>query len=109
LAFADERLPRPLITLRERLIERDGPTATKTWMAVLRLAQDSSLSALSDATEVALSLGTLDPQAIALVLRQRSGADSERIDLRHHQTPALHAQAVSLDEYRIAALVEHVI
>jgi Mu transposase, C-terminal domain len=35
LAFADERLPRSLMVLRERLLDRDGPTATKTWMAVL--------------------------------------------------------------------------
>jgi transposase len=109
LAFADERLPQPLIALRDRLIERDGPTATKTWMAVLRLAKEGSLNTLSNATEVALSLGTLDPQSIALILRQQGATGSARIDLAHHQSPAVHAQVVDLDAYRMATLVEAVV
>ena len=93
--------------LRDRLLERDGPTATKTWMAVLQLAPKSSLSALGEATEIALASGTLDPEAIALILHQRSTSAAERIQLGHHQgAPALHAQIVSLDAYRISALVE---
>jgi hypothetical protein len=47
LAFANERLPRPLIVLRDRLLERDGPTATKTWMKVLQLALKSTLAAMA--------------------------------------------------------------
>ena len=107
LAFADERLPRSLIVLRDRLLERDGPTATKTWMAVLQLAPKSSLAALGEATEIALASGTLDPEGIALILHQRSASVAERIQLGHHQgAPALRAQIVSLEAYRISALVE---
>jgi transposase len=104
LAFADERLPRPLIRLRDRLLEEQGPTATKTWMAVLRLALESSLEALAHATEIALARGTLDPQAIALLLRQKVDA-STRIDITR-STPARYAQVIDLTAYRIDALVE---
>ena len=38
---------------------------------MLRLALTSSLSALAEAIEIALSRGTLDPQAIALLMHQR--------------------------------------
>lgn len=107
LAFANERLPRSLIELRDRLLERDGPTATKTWMAVLQLALKSSLSALGEATEIALASGTLDPEAISLILRQRDPRAAAMLDLAHHRgAPALQAQVVDLDAYRIATLVE---
>ena len=107
LAFADGRLPRPLIVLRERMIERDGPTATKEWMAVLQLALQSSLPELSEATEIALSLGTLDPHAIALILHQRGAGAAHRLDLTHHQGAlALHTQIVDLDAYRTSELAE---
>lgn len=107
LAFADERLPRALIVLRDRMIERDGPTATKAWTAVLSLALESSLSALSEATEIALSRGTIDPQAIGLILRQRDVVGTSRLDLTHGPlTPALRAQVIDLEAYRITAFVE---
>jgi transposase len=107
LAFADQRLPQPLIVLRDRLIERDGPTATKTWMAVLQLALKSSLSELGDATSIALASGTLDPEAISLILHQRHARAAMLLDLTDHQgAPALQAQVVSLDSYRMTALVE---
>ncbi len=110
LAFANERLPRSLIELRDRLLERDGPTATKTWTAVLQLALKSSLSALGEATEIALASGTLDAGAIALILRQRDPGVPPMIDLEHHRgAPGLQAQVVNLDAYRIAALVESAI
>jgi transposase len=107
LAFANERLPRSLIELRDRLLERDGPTATKTWMAVLQLALKSSLTELGEVTEIALASGTLDPEAIALLLRQRDARATAMLNLAHHRgAPALQAQAVDLDAYRIATLVE---
>jgi transposase len=107
LAFANERLPRSLIELRDRLLDRDGPMATKTWMAVLQLALKSSLSALGEAADFALASGTLDPEAIALLLRQRDPRVAAMIDLEHHRgAPALQAQVVDLDAYRIASLVE---
>jgi hypothetical protein len=106
LAFADERLPKALITLRDRLIERDGPTATKTWMKVLQLAIPRSLEKLAEAVDIALSCGTLDPHAIALLMSQRDGS-AIPIDLaRYASTPARHAQVVDLSAYNIAALVE---
>lgn len=107
LAFAGERLPQPLIVLRDRLLERDGPTATKTWMAVLQLALKSSLSELGEATAIALASGTLDPQAISLILHQRDARAATLLDLADHQgAPALQAQVVSLDAYRMTGLVE---
>ena len=79
-------------------------------MAVLQLAPKSSLAALGDATEIALAGGTLDPEAIALILRRRDGGTLLPIDLTHHRgAPALHAQTVSLDAYRITALAEQAI
>jgi hypothetical protein len=92
--------------LRDRLIERDGPTGTKAWTSILRLALSSSLRELAGAVEIALSRGTLDPRAIELLLRQR-GDIAETLDLTLHAvTPAHHAQVVDLSVYRIAALVE---
>lgn len=105
LAFADERLPAALIRLRDRLLERDGPTATKTWTSVLRLALESSLGALAEATEVALARGTLDPQAIALLLRQRADTPVP-VELTRPTTAGRYAQVIDLGVYRIDALVE---
>lgn len=107
LAFADQRLPQPLIALRDRLLDADERTATKVWTSILRLALESSLEALSAATEIALARGTLDPQAIAFIIRQRQGKAGGALDLQRHQdTPGARAQVLDLDAYRMAALVE---
>ena len=106
LAFADERLPKALTILRDRLIEREGPTATKTWMRVLRLALDCSLEALVSATEIALARGTLDPSAIAFLLRQRGELAPTSDPALRRATPASRAQVVDLEAYRMAGLVE---
>lgn len=76
-------------------------------MAVLQLALKSSLTELGEATEIALASGTLDPEAIALLLRQRDARATTMLNLAHHRgAPALQAQVVDLDAYRIATLVE---
>ena len=107
LAFAEERLPKPLIVLRERLIERDGPAATKTWMAILRLALEHSLARLVASTEIALARGTLDPHAIALLLRQQRGSITRASDgTLARSTPAGRAQVVDLAAYRTTTLAE---
>jgi transposase len=107
LAFADERLRRPLVVLRERLVQRDESTATKTCIAILRLALETSLSEVVAATEVALARGTLDPHAITLLLRQRAVAAAPAADgTLCRLTPAGRAQVVDLAAYRIAALTE---
>ncbi|TAM72486.1 IS21 family transposase [bacterium] len=108
LAFAGERLPKPLMRLYDRLAERDEATATKTWTAILRLALQSSLEALTVATEVALARGTLDPEAIALLLRQRDQRVALPVlDLGDHAPgPARRAQDIDLAAYTIANLVE---
>lgn len=105
LAFAHERLPAPLLRLRDRLLEQQGPSATKTWTAILRLALGSSLQALNAAVEIALARGTLDPQAIVLLMRQRN----ETFPRLHiaHDSPARTAQVINLDVYRIDALAEY--
>lgn len=104
--FADDRLPRPLIVLRDRLLERDGPTATNTWTAILSLALESSLEALAAATEVALARGTLDPHAIEFLLRKRGDIGPAADATLYRPTPAGRAQVVDLEPYRIASLVE---
>lgn len=106
LAFADGRLPKPLTILRDRLIERDGPTGTKTWTAILRLALETSLEALTTATEVALARGTLDPQAIALLLRRPRQIAPAADGTLYRPTPAGRAQVIDLDAYRMNGLVE---
>jgi len=108
LAFAGERLPQPLLRLYDRLAERDEATATKTWTAILRLALQSSLEALTAATEIALARGTLDPEAIALLLRQRDQRVALPVlDLGDHAPgPARRAQDIDLAAYTIANLVE---
>lgn len=105
LAFAHERLPAPLLRLRDRLLEQQGPSATKTWTTILSLALGSSLQALNAAVEIALARGTLDPQAIALLMRQRS----ETLPRLHiaHDSPARTAQVIDLGVYRIEALAEY--
>lgn len=106
LAFADGRLPRPLIVLRDRLLDRDGPTGTRAWTAVLRLALDCSLEALAAATEIALARGTLDHHAIGLLLRQR-GDVAPMVDLTlSRPSPAGRAQVVDLAPYRTSVLAE---
>lgn len=106
LAFADGRVPRPLLVLRDRLLERDGPMATKTWTTILLLAKESSLEALASATEIALSRGTLDPHAIALLLRQRGALPATSDPQLRRPTPGGRAQVVNLDAYRMVGLVE---
>ena len=107
LAFADGRLPKPLTILRDRLIEQEGPMGTKTWMSILRLGLETSLEALTNATEIALARGTLDPQAIALLLRPPRNVAPAADGTLYRPTPAGRAQVIDLDAYRMTALVEN--
>jgi hypothetical protein len=87
------------------LLDEHGPSATKVWTAILRLALETSLDTLARAVEIALARGTLDPQAVALLMRQRAEA-SMRLAIRE-ESPARMAQVVDLAVYRTAMLVEH--
>lgn len=105
-AFSNGRIPQPLVALRDRLLERDGAMATKTWTTILLLAKESSLEALASATEITLSRGTLDPHAIALLLRQRGELPATADPRLRRSTPGGRAQVVDLDAYRMSGLVE---
>lgn len=106
LAFAEGRLPAPLLRLRERLIERDGPQATKAWTSVLKLAKTYSLADVAEVVEAALARGTFSPTEILFMMRQRDRSIAPLELGEHREMPACSAQVIDLSAYRIEHLIE---
>jgi len=70
--IAQSRLPAPLLALRDRLLEHDRARAGRAFVAVLRLLLNYPSEIVAECVSQALICGTLDPAAIALLVRQRT-------------------------------------
>jgi hypothetical protein len=72
LVLADGRIPQVLHTLFQRYREHNNANASRRWTQVLSLLAGASVDELAQTVTLALALGTDDPAAIELLLRQRS-------------------------------------
>lgn len=105
--FADGRLPRSLMLLRDRYVERDSERGTKVWMQVVSLLANHSTIAVDNAVTHALRCNTDDPAAIALLLEPRRSHPTEKLDLSGHPELASFSPLTpDLNLYASAALAE---
>jgi transposase len=104
LVLADGRIPQVFHDLFARYREENNSTATRYWTQVLALLADTSVDELAQTITHALALGTDDPSAIELLLRQRSlpraSADLDKAKLPvaaqfHLPTPDLNLYATT--------------
>lgn len=105
-AFSQGRLPVSLVRLRDQLIARDGTRATKAWTETLLLAVDTSIDRLASAVDRALARGTIDIQAIKLLLYQKPLHIAPAPAIPVAASAAVHAQVISLDGYRMQRFTE---
>ncbi len=107
LVLADARLPMEIRALLERYRASEISTATKRWTKVLALLAETSVDELAQAVTHAIACGTDDPDAIALLLRQRSSKAPAAIDEKRLPEAARIAKPTpDLSGYALAALVE---
>jgi transposase len=108
LALSDGRIPSELHGLFERYRQTDPSSATKRWTQVLALLADAPVDELVQVVTHASALGTDDPAAIALLLRQHRAPAQPRT-LEHHLLPEsarLQAPVMDLNAYATAQLME---
>jgi hypothetical protein len=107
LVLADARLPMEIRALLERYRASEISTATKRWTKVLALLAETSVEELAQAVTHAIARGTDDPDAIALLLRQRSSKAPAAIDEERLPEAARIAKPTpDLSGYALAALAE---
>ena len=105
--IAQSRLPAPLLALRDRLIEHDRSRAGRAFVAVLRLLLTYSSEVVAECVSQALICGTLDPAAIALLVRQRTTPLPPAAPLLALRAPdGMQRPVVDLARYDLAALSE---
>ncbi len=105
--FAEGRLPKSLITLRGRYLERDRAQGTKAWMQVVALLADHATEAVDGAVAQALLHNTDDPAAIALLLEPRGATPPKQLDLSTHpELRTLLRVTPDLNLYASASLAE---
>ena len=104
--FSQGRLPISLVRLRDHLIARDGVRATKTWTQILLLAIDTSIERLAGAVECALARGTMDIEAIKLLLHQKPLYIVPAPAIPAAASAAVRAQIISLEGYRMQRFTE---
>ena len=105
--IAHSRLPAPLLALRERLLEHDRAKAGRAFVAVLRLLLSYSSDVVAECVSQALVCGTLDPAAIALLVRQRTTPIPPAAPLLALRAPeGVQRPVVDLARYDLAALSE---
>ena len=105
-AFSQGKLPVSLVRLRDQLIARDGVRATKAWTQILLLAVDASIDRLASAVDCALARGTIDIEAIKLLLHQKPLRIVPPPQIPAAASVAVHAQVISLEAYRMQRLTE---
>jgi transposase len=108
LVLADGRIPQVLHELFARYREDNNGTATRRWTQVLALLADTSVDELAQTVTHALALGTDDPSAIELLLRQRSLPTASE-DLEKGKLPVsaqLHLPNPDLSLYATTQLME---
>lgn len=105
--IAQSRLPAPLLALRDRLFEHDRARAGRAFVAVLRLLMTYSSEVVAECVSQALICGTLDPAAIALLVRQRTTPLPPAAPLLALRAPdGMQRPVVDLARYDLAALSE---
>lgn len=105
--IAQSRLPAPLLALRDRLLERDRVRAGRAFVAVLRLLLTYSSEIVAECVSQALICGTLDPSAIALLVRQRTSPLPPAAPLLALRAPdGMQRPVVDLARYDLAVLSE---
>ena len=105
-AFSQGRLPVCLVRLRDQLIARDGIRATKSWTEILLLAVNTSLDQLARAVDCALARGTIDIEAIKLLVHQKPHHIIQAPIIPDSATSAVRAQVISLEGYRMQRFTE---
>lgn len=105
--FNNERFPKSLRALLQRLVERDRDTAGKQFMRVIELLQHHALGTLVAAVEQAAQIGVDDPAAIALLLHQRPSVAPSPLALDDLPADAqIEPPRARLDRYLVAELKE---
>jgi hypothetical protein len=110
LVLADGRVPDVLHELFARYRQQNDATATRRWTKVLALLVDTSVDQLAQTVTHALAMGTDDPSAIELLLRQRSLPKSP-VDLNKHSLPTsaqLNLPSIDLSLYAMQELMENI-
>lgn len=108
LVLADGRIPQVLHTLFQRYRENNNASATRRWTQVLSLLASASVDELAQTVTHALALGTDDPAAIELLLRQRS-LPKPAADLDRGSLPIaarLEVGKIDLSQYATTELME---
>jgi transposase len=109
LVLSDGRIPSELHGLFDRYRELDPSSATKRWTQVLALLSDAPVNELVQVVTHALALGTDDPAAIALLLRQRRAPAAQARPIDHRLLPEsarFETLAPDLSAYATAELME---
>ena len=107
LVLSEGRIPGELRALFERYREADPRTATKRWTCVLGLLADASVDELAQTVTHAVACGTDDPDAIALLLRQRRAKPPAALDRsRLPDLAQVRPSSPDLGAYALAGLAE---
>ncbi len=107
LVLSEGRIPTELRALFEHYREADPRTATKRWTRVLGLLADASLDELAQTVTHAVACGTDDPDAIALLLRQRRAKPPAALDrARLPDVAQIRTWSPDLAAYTTAGLCE---
>jgi len=105
--IAQSRLPAPLLALRDRLLAEDRARAGRAFVAVLRLLLTYSSEIVAECVSQALICGTLDPAAIALLVRQRTTPLPPAAPILALRAPdGMQRPVVDLKCYDLATLAE---
>ena len=101
------RLPAPLLALRDRLLAHDRARAGRAFVVVLRLLLTYSSEVVAECVSQALACGTLDPAAIALLVRQRTAPLPPAAPILALRAPeGIQRPVVDLARYDLAMLAE---
>ncbi len=107
LVLSEGRIPGEIRALFERYREADPRSATKRWTRVLGLLTDASLDELAQTVTHAVACGTDDPDAIALLLRQRRAKPAAALDrTRLPDLAQIRPPSPDLGAYSTAGLAE---
>jgi len=107
LVLSEGRIPGEIRALFERYREADPRSATKRWTRVLGLLTDASLDELAQTVTHAVACGTDDPDAIALLLRQRRAKPAAALDrTRLPDLAQIRPPSPDLGAYATAGLAE---
>jgi transposase len=105
--IAQGRLPAPLLALRDRLLAHDRARASRAFVPVLRLLLTHSSEIVAECVSQALICGTLDPAAIALLVRQRTAPLPPAAPILALRAPdGMQRPVVDLARYDLATLAE---